>query len=125
MKNSHRKATFWEADVVIVGGGPAGLACAYETARTGLHTLLMDKKAVLTKVYEGIVGVIHDTSMPFTFDGRSLELCTALNLDITNLLTNTVDELVVVAGDNPTSFRSRVPIQTYMRYMHLIRYDSY
>ncbi len=34
-------------DVIIVGGGPAGLKCADELARTDLNVLLLDKSSVL------------------------------------------------------------------------------
>ena len=31
-------------DVIIVGAGPAGMCAAIETARQGLHTLVLDRQ---------------------------------------------------------------------------------
>lgn len=36
----------WRCDVAIVGGGPAGLACAVESARRGLRTVLFERRGV-------------------------------------------------------------------------------
>ena len=34
-------------DVIIVGAGPGGLACAETTARAGLKTLVLERKLIL------------------------------------------------------------------------------
>jgi len=42
MGHEHRKA-----DVVVCGGGPAGIAAAVSSARTGVSTLLIEKSFCL------------------------------------------------------------------------------
>jgi flavin-dependent dehydrogenase len=41
-----RRAVIARSDVAIVGGGPAGLACAIEAARRGLSTVLFERRAI-------------------------------------------------------------------------------
>lgn len=36
----------WRCDVAIVGGGPAGLACAVEAARRGLSAVVLERRAM-------------------------------------------------------------------------------
>ena len=36
-----------ETDVVVIGGGPAGMAAAIESAKKGLHTILIERNSEL------------------------------------------------------------------------------
>ena len=57
----------FEADVVIVGGGPAGCACALYTSRSSLKTIILDKNPAvgalaITHKIANYPGVPADTS---------------------------------------------------------------
>ncbi len=39
------------ADVVVIGGGPTGLACAIEAQRAGFKTLAIDKGCIVNSIY--------------------------------------------------------------------------
>ncbi len=57
----------FEADVIIVGGGPAGCACALYTARSSLKTYILDKNPAvgalaITHKIANYPGVPADTS---------------------------------------------------------------
>ena len=56
-----------EVDVLIVGGGPAGCACALYTARSALKTIILDKNPAvgalaITHKIANYPGVPADTS---------------------------------------------------------------
>ena len=44
-----------EFDVAIIGAGPVGLALAIETARSGLTTLVVDRRPPLTEDTRGLI----------------------------------------------------------------------
>ena len=46
-----------EADVVIVGAGPAGVLCGYETKKAGLSTIIVDRDTVVGGVARYSAGV--------------------------------------------------------------------
>ena len=57
----------FEADVIIIGGGPAGCACALYTARSSLKTYVLDKNPAvgalaITHKIANYPGVPTDTS---------------------------------------------------------------
>jgi digeranylgeranylglycerophospholipid reductase len=58
------------ADVVVIGGGPAGSCCARELALRGFHTLLLEEHAtVATKVLcTGIIGINAFEEFPLPWD---------------------------------------------------------
>ena len=39
------------ADVVVIGAGPTGLACAIEAQRAGFKTMAIDKGCVVNSIY--------------------------------------------------------------------------
>jgi len=55
-------------DVVCVGAGPTGLACAIEVKRAGLHPLVIDKGCLCNSIYH------YPTNMQFFTTGERLEI---------------------------------------------------
>ena len=58
---------FIDTDVLIIGGGPAGCACALYTARSALKTIILDKNPsvgalAITHKIANYPGVDADTS---------------------------------------------------------------
>ena len=58
---------FIDTDVLIIGGGPAGCACALYTARSALNTIILDKNPsvgalAITHKIANYPGVDADTS---------------------------------------------------------------
>jgi len=51
-----------ETDLCVVGGGPAGMMCAYLFARAGLHTIVLEKHGDFLRDFRG------DTVHPSTLD---------------------------------------------------------
>src|SRR3989304_6821075 len=49
-------------DVIIVGGGPTGLACAIEARRHGLNYLVMEKGCVVNSLYNYPVNMAFFTT---------------------------------------------------------------
>jgi flavin-dependent dehydrogenase len=58
------------ADVVVVGGGPAGSCCARELALRGFHTLLLEEhETVASKVLcTGIIGINAFEEFPLPWE---------------------------------------------------------
>src|SRR5215475_8728144 len=58
------------ADVVVVGGGPAGSCCARELALRGFHTLLLEEhESVASKVLcTGIIGINAFAEFPLPWE---------------------------------------------------------
>ena len=56
----------YEADVVIVGGGPAGCSCALYTARADLKTIILDKNPAV-----GALAITHQIA---NYPGVSSEM---------------------------------------------------
>src|ERR1700743_200714 len=38
-------------DIIIIGGGPIGIACALEAKRAGLHYLILEKGCLVNSLY--------------------------------------------------------------------------
>src|SRR5262245_22531352 len=55
-------------DVVIIGGGPTGLACAIEAARPGFDYLVIEKGCVVNSLYH------YPTQMTFFTTPELLEI---------------------------------------------------
>ncbi|HLA39605.1 MAG TPA: NAD(P)-binding domain-containing protein, partial [Candidatus Glassbacteria bacterium] len=51
-----------EYDVIIVGAGPTGLACAIEAQRKGISNLLLDKGCVVNSLYHYPVNMVFFTT---------------------------------------------------------------
>lgn len=49
----------YETDVVICGGGPAGMACAYTLGKSGIKTIVIDKK-LHDKIGDKVCGDAYD-----------------------------------------------------------------
>jgi glycine/D-amino acid oxidase-like deaminating enzyme len=63
--NDENLATFWEGDVAVYGGGPAGLAAATAAARGGADVLLVEKNGYLGGVATAAgVTVFHSLFSP-------------------------------------------------------------
>jgi digeranylgeranylglycerophospholipid reductase len=58
------------ADVVVIGGGPAGSCCARELALRGFHTLLLEEhEPVASKVFcTGIIGINAFEEFPLPWE---------------------------------------------------------
>ena len=46
-------------DVIVIGGGPTGLACAIEAQRAGLEYLVLEKGCLVNSLY-------HYPTQPFS-----------------------------------------------------------
>src|SRR5258708_8313855 len=63
--NGHfaRKTTLVDAfDLICIGAGPTGLACAIETKRAGLHPLVIDKGCLCNSLYHYPVNMVFFTT---------------------------------------------------------------
>src|ERR1044072_5231696 len=55
-------------DVVIVGGGPIGLACGLEAQKAGLHFLILEKGCLVNSLYN------YPVNMTFFSTSERLEI---------------------------------------------------
>lgn len=60
MKEAHEPRTVAEADVVVVGGGPAGIAAAVAAARNGAEVVLLERYAQLGGLAAGAMVLVLD-----------------------------------------------------------------
>ncbi|XHR31100.1 MAG: FAD-dependent oxidoreductase [Chthoniobacteraceae bacterium] len=49
-------------DVIVVGGGPAGIVAATQAARAGARTLLFEKSCILGRSMGQVVGAVASIS---------------------------------------------------------------
>ena len=59
---SHRAASKESFDVLVVGAGPTGLACAIETQRAGLRTVIIDKGCLCNSLFHYPSGMTFFTT---------------------------------------------------------------
>ena len=58
---AHSRPDSW-SDVLIIGAGPTGLACAIEAQKLGLKVLVIDKGCVVNSVYNYPANLIFFTT---------------------------------------------------------------
>ena len=58
---AHSRPDTW-TDVLIVGAGPTGLACAIETQKVGLKALIIDKGCVVNSIYNYPANMVFFTT---------------------------------------------------------------
>ena len=66
-KQAHARPESW-ADVVVIGAGPTGLACAIEVQKIGLKALVIDKGCLVNSIYN------YPTKMTFFTTPELLEI---------------------------------------------------
>ncbi|HMK20878.1 MAG TPA: YpdA family putative bacillithiol disulfide reductase, partial [Terriglobales bacterium] len=66
-KQAHARPDSW-ADVLIIGAGPTGLACAIEVQKIGLKALVLDKGCMVNSIYN------YPTKMTFFTTPELLEI---------------------------------------------------
>jgi thioredoxin reductase (NADPH) len=66
-KKAHARPESW-ADVMVIGAGPTGLACAIEVQRIGLKGLVIDKGCLVNSIYN------YPTKMTFFTTPELLEI---------------------------------------------------
>ena len=65
-----------ECDLLVVGGGPAGLSASESASKSGLNVICVEKKEKIgtpVNCAEGI-GACYLSKLPFTFPRKFLEL---------------------------------------------------
>src|SRR5215510_1030994 len=63
MENGHGKLKSMAAyDVICIGAGPTGLACAIEAVRAGMKALVIDKGALCNSIYHYPVNMVFFTT---------------------------------------------------------------
>jgi len=60
-KHAHARAESW-TDVLIVGAGPTGLACAIEVQRLGLKALIVEKGCLVNSIYNYPANMVFFTT---------------------------------------------------------------
>src|ERR1700751_5401119 len=66
-KQAHSRPDSW-TDVLVIGAGPTGLACAIECQKIGLKALLLDKGCLVNSIYH------YPTNMTFFTTPELLEI---------------------------------------------------
>src|SRR5262249_43407945 len=66
-KKAHARPDRW-ADVLVIGAGPTGLACAIEVQKIGLKALVIDKGCLVNSIYN------YPTKMTFFTTPELLEI---------------------------------------------------
>ena len=56
------KTTHEPVDLLVVGAGPTGLACAIEAKRAGLRPLIIDKGCLCNSIYRYPVNMVFFTT---------------------------------------------------------------
>ena len=110
-------------DVIVIGGGPTGLACAIEAQRAGLDYLVLEKGCLVNSLYHYPTSMIFFTTpelleigdLPFVCEREKPNRIEALKyyrrvVDTYHLHVNQYEKVVQVAG-NDGHFRVETELQ--------------
>jgi len=107
-----------ETQVVVVGGGPAGLTAALYTTRLGLDTVLVDRgggRAAMMQETHNVIGITEDVS-GMDLLGRALDQVTSYGAthvrDTIESAERTEDDRFRLAGGDVTVLADRVVLAT-------------
>ncbi|WP_436923592.1 FAD-dependent oxidoreductase [Halosimplex amylolyticum] len=99
-----------EYDVVVVGGGPAGLTAALYTTRLGLDTAVVDRgggRAAMMQDTHNVIGVTEDVSGG-EFLGTAAEQVQSYGADIHREFVGGIERVTDGDGEGPDDLRFRL-----------------